>query len=69
MDDELLTLEEVKVYLKVHIDTLRKWCRTGYLPAIKLSPREYRVRRSDLNKFLQERQMKSDQSEQEKDSQ
>lgn len=57
MDDELLTLEEVKTILKVHIDTLRKWCRTGYLPAIKLSAREYRVRRSDLNNFLEEKRI------------
>jgi excisionase family DNA binding protein len=69
LEDELLTLEEVKTILKVHIETVREWVRKKKLPAIRLSYREYRVRRSDLNKFLQERQTTSDQPEQEEDPQ
>lgn len=56
MEDELLSLEEVKDILKVHIETVRTWVRQKKLPAIKISPRDYRVRRSALNKFLEERQ-------------
>lgn len=56
VEDELLSLEEVKDILKVHIETVRTWVRQKKLPAIKISPRDYRVRRSALNKFLEERE-------------
>jgi excisionase family DNA binding protein len=53
--DELLTLKQVSEELQLHIETVRDYVRTKKLTAIKLSAREYRVRRSDLNKFLEER--------------
>jgi len=56
LEDELLSLEEVRDILKVHIETIRTWVRQKKLPAIKISPRDYRVRRSALNKFLTERE-------------
>ncbi len=52
--DEWLTLEEIAEALKVHIETVRGWVRSRKLHAVKLG-RDYRVRRSDLEKFLQER--------------
>lgn len=55
MTDELLTLKQVSEELQLHIETVRDYVRTKKLPAIKLSAREYRVRRSDLNTFLEER--------------
>lgn len=56
MEDELLTLDEVKDIVKVHIETVREWIRDKKLPAVKLSRRgDYRVRRSDLDKFLADR--------------
>lgn len=69
MSEELLTLQQVADEVQLSVYTIREWIRLKKLPAIKLSSREYRVRRSDLNKFLQERQTTSDQSEQEKDPQ
>ena len=59
MAEELLTLKQVADELQLHVDTVRDWVREKKLNAIKLSAREYRVKRSDLNKFLEERQTKS----------
>jgi len=53
--EELLTLQQVADELQLHIGTVREWVREEKLPAIKLSKREYRVTRADLNKFLAER--------------
>ena len=63
MAEELLTLKQVAEELQLHVDTVRDWVREKKLNAIKLSAREYRVRRSDLNAFLQERQTKSGENE------
>lgn len=56
MPDELLTLQQVADELQLHIETIRAWVRDKKLPAIKISSREYRVRRSALEKFLQDRE-------------
>jgi excisionase family DNA binding protein len=45
--NEVMTLEEVADYLRVHYTTVRRWCRGGELPALKVG-RTYRVRRADL---------------------
>ena len=51
-----LTTEEAAEYLQVHIDTLRRWARTGVVPAAKLGNRGgVRFRREDLDRFLEER--------------
>jgi excisionase family DNA binding protein len=55
-DDELLTTDEIAKIIKVHVTTVRKMLRTGILKYIEIAPREYRVRRSELNSFLQERE-------------
>lgn len=55
MEDELLTLEEVSDILKLHIETVREYVRTKKITAIKISRRDYRVRRSELNRFLDDR--------------
>jgi excisionase family DNA binding protein len=39
----------------VHVETVRVWIRRGELLAINIG-NEYRIRRSDLNDFLQRRQ-------------
>jgi excisionase family DNA binding protein len=54
--DELLTTEEVAQELKYHIETVRKWIREGKLKATRINRKEYRVRRSELEKFLEEKQ-------------
>lgn len=57
MDRDLLTVEEVSKYLQVHHLTVYRWCREGRLPATKVG-REWRVRRSTLDDFLQRGQRK-----------
>jgi len=53
-DKELLTTKDIAQYLGYHIDTIRLYVRQGKLPAIKVG-REYRIRREDFEKFLEER--------------
>jgi len=55
-DDEMLTAEEVAKIMKVHISTVRKWVRAKELRVVDIGPREYRIRRSELNRFVQERE-------------
>ena len=51
--NEILTLEEVADYLRVHYTTVRRWCRGGELPALKVG-RTYRVRKADLDTWWTE---------------
>ena len=53
MADELETTEFAADYLKVHVETVRLWIRTGLLPAVKVG-RNWRVRRSDLERILEQ---------------
>ena len=57
-DDKLLTTDEVAGILRVHITTVRRMLRSGVLKYIEIAPREYRVRRSELDRFLRERERK-----------
>ena len=51
-----LTTEEAAEYLQVHVETMRRWGRTGAIPAAKLGNRGgFRFRRQDLDGFLEER--------------
>ncbi len=55
-DDTLLTVEEVARRLGVHIDTVRRWIRSGELPAINLGgPAGYRITQADLDRFIKGR--------------
>jgi len=58
IDDKLLTTDEVADILRVHVTTVRRMLRNGVLKYIEIAPREYRVRWSELNKFLRERERK-----------
>ncbi|MBO0796847.1 MAG: helix-turn-helix domain-containing protein [Ktedonobacteraceae bacterium] len=53
MNDEWLSVEEIAKELKVPEDTVRAWIRNKKLPAFRPG-REYRVKRSDLERFLAE---------------
>ena len=55
--DEWLTVQEVAAVLKVHEESVRRWIRGGELPVLDLGSAKagYRVRRSDLDRFTQER--------------
>lgn len=53
MPEEWLTVEEIAKELRVPLDTVRFWIRSKKLKAFRPG-KEYRVRRSDLDKFIQE---------------
>ena len=59
--DEWVTLQDIADELKLHIETVREWVRTRRLTAYKVG-RDYRVKRSDLNKFLEERRTRGEDS-------
>lgn len=52
--DEYLTTKEIASLLKVNVLTIRRWIGSGKLPATFLI-KEYRIKKSDLDKFLSER--------------
>ena len=51
---DVLTLEEVDDYLRAHLTTVRRWCRAGQLPALRVG-RTVRVRRADPDAWWRER--------------
>jgi excisionase family DNA binding protein len=54
--DEYLTAGDVATLLKVHPETVKNWLRSGTLAGVILSDRAgWRVRRSDVDRFLDER--------------
>lgn len=55
--DQLLTPEEAAKRLKVSPETIKKWCRSGKLPGVKVSVL-WRVRERDLARFIKERERK-----------
>lgn len=54
--DGLLNTQEVARILGVHVQTVRRYIRSKQLPAIKLTPRLYKIRQRDLERFLSARQ-------------
>jgi len=54
MENDYLEPDEIARQLRVHPDTVRGWIRKKQLPAVRLGT-VYRVKRSDLEKFLMER--------------
>ncbi len=54
--DGLLDTQEVARILGVHVQTVRRYIRSKQLPAIRLTPRLYKVRQGDLERFLLTRQ-------------
>ena len=54
-DDDLLTVPEVAVMLRLNDQTVRKWLREGRLPGrshLGTRTAGYRIRRSDVTAFL-----------------
>jgi len=52
----MLTPGEVSQLLGIHINTVRRWSRTGKLPAYRISTRgDRRFKREDIDGFLQPR--------------
>lgn len=55
-DDEMLTADDVAKIMKVNIRTVRQWVSDGSLGVVWIGKREYRIARSELNRFIRERQ-------------
>ena len=55
--DEYLSTRHIAKMLDINIITVRRWIKKGLLPAIRLE-RTMRVKKSDLEKFLNERRVK-----------
>jgi excisionase family DNA binding protein len=53
--EPMLTTKDVAHILKIHEQTARRWCRDGDIPAIQFADRTYRVKRDDLEKFMQKK--------------
>jgi excisionase family DNA binding protein len=49
--DQLMTVFEVAIYLKVAETTVRKWCSKGRLPFIRVGTRDIRIRTKDVAAF------------------
>jgi excisionase family DNA binding protein len=56
LSDELLTVEQVAAELQLHPDTIRRYIREKKLRAVRLSSTNMRIRRSELDRFLKERE-------------
>lgn len=54
MADKLLTLRQVAAILNLTHPTIAAWVRKGHLPAAKMV-RQWRVKKSDLDKMLETR--------------
>jgi excisionase family DNA binding protein len=52
--DELLTAREVAARLKVHVETVKGWLRSGQMRGYPLGDRSgWRVRASEVDAFLE----------------
>lgn len=51
--EPLLTLDEVANILQLHVITIRKFVLAGKIRASQLGNKEYRVRQSDLEAFIE----------------
>lgn len=58
ISDKLLTSKQVSEILQVHPFTVLKYLKTGKLRGLKLG-RVWRIRESDVERFLEERSMVS----------
>ena len=52
-DHEILTLEEVALYLRLKPQTIYRWAQEKRIPAVKLG-KEWRFRKSILDRWLDE---------------
>jgi excisionase family DNA binding protein len=57
---EYFTAEQAADYLKVHVDTFRKWVRLGKIPRVPLpgSGKDFRFRRASLDEWARGRELR-----------
>ena len=53
--DDIMTVQEVAEYMKVSEKTVRNWVNAGELARIPIGRKEYRIKRSDLDEFMERR--------------
>jgi len=63
VSDELLTVEQVAAELQLHPDTIRRYIREKKLRSIRLSSTALRIRRSELDRFIKQRETNGDKEE------
>jgi excisionase family DNA binding protein len=51
--DEFVTVAEIAELFKLNQQTVRNWIDSGELPAIRLGSRRVRIRRADLDAFIE----------------
>lgn len=54
MPVEWLSTEDVAKELKVRVERVREWIRRGDLVAYRVGGRDYRIKREDLDRFIEE---------------
>ncbi|PIG91312.1 helix-turn-helix domain-containing protein [Gloeocapsopsis sp. IPPAS B-1203] len=52
-NEQFLTTNEIAEILRVHQRTVQRWISSNRLKATKVGPKILRVRRQDLNEFLE----------------
>ena len=52
--EDFLTPAEVAKQLGVTVSTVRRWLRSGYLPALKVGPRAWRISKADLSAHIEQ---------------
>ena len=59
-DDDLLPLQEVAKRLSVSVETVRRYIKQKKLAAVRLTNTNLRVRKSELDRFIKERETDGD---------
>ena len=54
LDDEMLTIDDLAVYMKLRPQTIYKWAQAGKIPGAKFG-KEWRFRRSHIEAWIDER--------------
>jgi excisionase family DNA binding protein len=55
----MMTTREVARFLKVHINTVRRWANSGILKTYRVGPRgDRRFKKEDINTFVTEKSKK-----------
>ena len=58
MENDLLTAEQLATRLGVKPRTVRQWCRDGFIPATRLTPKVIRFNLRQVVAALQKRQVR-----------
>jgi len=51
-EQSFLNPQEISGLLRVSVQSVRRWIKEGSLPAYKVGPRMWRIRKTDLDEWL-----------------